>query len=194
MQAHTCLNKCISLATAQRWMKKLDIWWTNNPKGQFVDGYKWEDIVAYHQNIFLPAWAKLKSWTWDWPQGLRQPDPLPHEHHIVVWFHKESIFYANDWWTTQWVHKEETVVSYAKGEGPSQMVANLVSADHRWLWSPVKVRFTKLRFTRLYRPNSHYQSCVRRMTIISLPMCCDEIGKQKYKGKRTQRKEKERSQ
>jgi hypothetical protein len=34
------------------------------------------------------------------------------------------------------VHKDEEATPYAKGEGASQMVADLVSADYGWLWSP----------------------------------------------------------
>jgi hypothetical protein len=34
------------------------------------------------------------------------------------------------------VHKDETPVPYVKSEGPSQMVANMVSGDYGWLWSP----------------------------------------------------------
>ena len=47
MRERTKMEKRISLATAQHWMKKLDYRWTQNPKGQFVDGHEREDIVAY---------------------------------------------------------------------------------------------------------------------------------------------------
>ena len=36
----------------------------------------------------------------------------------------------------RWIHKDEKPKPYAKGEGASQMVADLVSADYRWLQSP----------------------------------------------------------
>ena len=62
--------------------------------------------------------------------------PPSSEHHTVVWFHDESTFHANDCWLSCWVHKDETVKLYAKGEGASQMVADLVSADYGWLHSP----------------------------------------------------------
>ena len=61
--------------------------------------------MVYCQNVFLPAWANIKAQTQDWSQG--QPDPLPHECHIVVWFHNESIFYAHDQQLARWVHKDE---------------------------------------------------------------------------------------
>jgi hypothetical protein len=134
MRERTHLKKSISLATAQRWMKKLDYRWSYTPKGQYVDGHEREDVVAYRQNVFLPAWANIKARTRDWSQG--QPDPLPHERRIVVWFHDESTFYAHDRRLARWVHKDEEATPYAKGEGASQMVADLVSADYGWLRSP----------------------------------------------------------
>jgi hypothetical protein len=54
----------------------------------------------------------------------------------VVWFHDESTFYANDHRRLRWVHKSETAVPRAKGEGASLMVADFVSADYGWLRSP----------------------------------------------------------
>ena len=72
--------------------------------------------------------------TRDWSKD--QPDPLSNECQTVLWFHDESTFYANDRRQTQWVHKSETAILYAKGEGASQMVADFVSANHGWLRSP----------------------------------------------------------
>ena len=40
MRECTHLKKSISLATAQRWMKKLDYRWSYTPKGQYVDGHE----------------------------------------------------------------------------------------------------------------------------------------------------------
>jgi hypothetical protein len=94
MRAKSGLKKRIDVSTAQRWMKKLDYHWMYDLKGQYVDGHEQEDVVAYRQNVFLPRWANIKARTHDWSN--RQPDPLPHERKIVIWFHDESPFYAND--------------------------------------------------------------------------------------------------
>jgi hypothetical protein len=75
-------------------MKKLDYCWTYNPKGQYIDGNEQEDVAVYCQNVFLLGWENIKAQTCDWSNG--QPNPLPHEWKIVVWFHDESTFYAND--------------------------------------------------------------------------------------------------
>src|ERR1700730_5978655 len=55
---------------------------------------------------------------------------------IVIWFHDKSTFYANDCRTKCWVHKTETAVPCAKGEGVLLMVADFMSADYGWLQSP----------------------------------------------------------
>jgi len=57
-------------------MKKLNYCWTYDHKG-YVDGHEQEDVVTYHQNIFLPRWVNIKAQTCDWSNG--QLDPLPHK-------------------------------------------------------------------------------------------------------------------
>ncbi|KAG2053081.1 hypothetical protein BDR06DRAFT_1055121 [Suillus hirtellus] len=120
-------------------MKKLEYHWTKDPKGQFVDGHERDDVVAYWQETFLPAWGAIEEKTRDWSCHERDgdyPRPSLQEQKTVVWWHDESTFYANDHCKTRWVHNSETAVPYVKGEGPSQMVADLVSADYKWLQSP----------------------------------------------------------
>jgi hypothetical protein len=137
MQEQSGIKNRISVATAQRWMKKLNYRWTSGPKGQFVDGHERDDVVSYRQNVFLPAWNNLKAKTRDWSPGSKPAsDPILHARYTVVWFHDESTFYANDRRRVRWVHNDETATPYAKGEGPSQMVVDFVSADHGWLRSP----------------------------------------------------------
>ena len=58
------------------------------------------------------------------------------EWHTVVWFHDESTFYANNQHKSGWVHSSEIAVPYTKEEGPSQIVADVVSAGYEWLCSP----------------------------------------------------------
>ncbi|KAJ3714411.1 hypothetical protein C8R42DRAFT_747670, partial [Lentinula raphanica] len=54
-------------------------------------------------------------------------------HRVVVWFHDESIFYANDRRIACWVFEAASPTPYAKGEGVSLIVADFVSADYGWL-------------------------------------------------------------
>ncbi|KAF9463511.1 hypothetical protein BDZ94DRAFT_1236163 [Collybia nuda] len=110
------LKKPISRATAQQWMLHLGYRWTNTPGGQYVDGHEQIDVIEYWQKEDVPE--------------SRNPRP------VVVWFHDESTFYANDRRKLRWVHKSEKAVPRPKGEGASLMVADFVSADYGWLRSP----------------------------------------------------------
>ena len=65
---------------------------------------------------------------------------------VVVWFHDESTFYANDHRKLHWVHKNETAVPHPKGEGASLMVADFVSADYGWLHSPDNTKEARVFF------------------------------------------------
>ncbi|KIM76321.1 hypothetical protein PILCRDRAFT_12915 [Piloderma croceum F 1598] len=91
--------------------------------------------MAYRQHVFLPAWRCAQARTQDFSREHKedQPSPLPSQWHTVIWFHDESTFYANDRRKTRWVSKEETAILQLKGEGISQMVADMVSADYGWL-------------------------------------------------------------
>jgi len=99
VQAQLHLKKAIHLATVQRWMKKMGYRWTKKPLGQYVDGHERADVVFYHQTVFLPAWAELDKWTRLWTSDNQEiiNEALTNGWTVVVWFHDESTFYANDW-------------------------------------------------------------------------------------------------
>jgi hypothetical protein len=91
------LKKPISLATAQRWMKRLGYRWTTTPTGQYVDGHEQPDVVNYRQKIFLPSWMSIEEQTRKWTADFAEVvGEQPHNRHTVVWFHDESTFYVND--------------------------------------------------------------------------------------------------
>src|SRR6266849_2340561 len=121
MQLHSGLKNRLDVSTAQRWMQKLDYRWTYSElKNQYIDGHEREDVVKYRNNVFLLRWANVKAWSWDWANG--QSDPLLDKRWVVLWFHDESTFYANDRRLAHWIHKGEKPMPYAKGEGASEMV------------------------------------------------------------------------
>lgn len=140
VKEHLRLKKTISLATAQRWMKK--------PSGQYVDGHEQADIVYYRQSIFLPAWAELdhriRLWTTDNQEIANEA--LAAGRVLVVWFHDECTFYANDRQIVCWVHESEKAVPQTKGEGASLMVADFISADYGWLMSADGTQSTQVLF------------------------------------------------
>ncbi|KAF8582228.1 hypothetical protein K439DRAFT_1647663 [Ramaria rubella] len=130
MKEHLKFKKVISLATAQCWMRKMDYCWSKDPEGQFVDGHEQEDVVAYLQQKILPAWAAVESQMCAWDNGVKVKHPTVEGCRTVIC----------------WVHKSETAVPYAKGEGVSLMVADFVSADYGWLQSPDGSEETRVLF------------------------------------------------
>jgi len=142
------IKKTISLATAQRWMKKMGYRWTKKPSGQYVDGHERADVVYYRQSVFLPAWAELYQHTRLWTAENVEiiNEALANGRTVVVWFHDKCTFYANDRRIVRWVHKDETAVPRAKGEGASLMVADFISADYGWLSSPDGSESTRVVF------------------------------------------------
>src|SRR3954464_10918078 len=67
-------------------------------------------------------------------------------YQVVIWHHDESIFYANDCRKTRWVHCSENAVLYVKGERASLMVADFVSADYGWFFSPDGTEWARVLF------------------------------------------------
>ena len=142
------LKKPVCLTTALRWMRRLGYRWSMTPKGQYVDGHERDDVIAYRQTTFIPAWTDLQTRmrTWNEANLELEEDPTRPGRKVVIWHHDESIFYANDRRKTRWVHDTETALPYTKGEGASLMVADFVSADYGWLTSPDKKESARVYF------------------------------------------------
>lgn len=154
MKARLNLSKPISERTAARWMNSpaLGYRWGKTPQGLYADGHEREDVVDHRQTVFLPAMAALEPGMRQYagvynPKTRQYVDNVmeevfgPREEHtparkLVVHFHDESTFYANDRRKLRWIHETETAVPYQKGEGVSLMVSDFVSADYGWLRSP----------------------------------------------------------
>jgi hypothetical protein len=132
------LKRGISLATAKRWMHRLGYRWGKTPTGQYVDGHEREDVVAYRQQVYIPAWQEWQARmrTWEGENMTTEQRSSVTGRRVVVWHHDESIFYANDRRKVRWVHDSEKAMPVTKGEGASLMVADFVSADYGWLCSP----------------------------------------------------------
>ncbi|KAG1857783.1 hypothetical protein F4604DRAFT_1931271 [Suillus subluteus] len=95
------LTKTVSLATAQRWMVKLGYRWREEKKGQYVDGHEREDVVEYHQTVFLPLWESFQHCLRNWKEDdvmveESELDKVLCPHKVILWFHDESTFYAHD--------------------------------------------------------------------------------------------------
>jgi hypothetical protein len=75
---------------AQCWMLKMGYWCSHDPKGQYVNGHEWKDVVKYWQEVFIPAWKKVEGKLHTWMNedlGATSTLPQTYEHHTVVWFH-----------------------------------------------------------------------------------------------------------
>jgi hypothetical protein len=142
------LKKPISLATAHWWMKRLGYRWMTNPSGQYVDGHERKDVVDYCQKTFLPWWMSIEERTRKWTEDRKEEvvGEQPANRRVIVWFHDESTFCANDCRKLHWVHKSETAVPRPKGEGASLIVSDFVSADYGWLRSPDKSKEARVFF------------------------------------------------
>jgi hypothetical protein len=48
------MKKGITEMTARNWLSQIVFQWMLEPLGQYVDGHEQDDIVEYHQKVFLP--------------------------------------------------------------------------------------------------------------------------------------------
>lgn len=132
------LKSTVSLSTAQTWMHQMQYRWAKDPTGQYVDGHERADVVKYRQTKYLPEIFKHKDRFRVFVDGVEDYDPEATSfegRRVVLWWHDESTFYANDQRLVRWVHETDTATPKAKGEGISLMVADFVSPDYGWLHS-----------------------------------------------------------
>ncbi|KAJ3560171.1 hypothetical protein NP233_g11011 [Leucocoprinus birnbaumii] len=128
-------TKSISKSTACRWLIKMGYCWIENPRGQYIDGHEWSDVVQYRQGIFVPRMKYYMGYMQRWVDGVGWALPDGIEWPTVVWYHDESTFYAPDWRQNYWMPPGSSPTPYTKGEGQSLMVADFISADYGWLAS-----------------------------------------------------------
>ncbi|KAG1750611.1 uncharacterized protein EDB91DRAFT_1244190 [Suillus paluster] len=116
---HHGFKKSIAISTAQRWLQKLGYGWKKRRGGSIsmVTNVTMSSIIA---KMYFCLHGEASKPTC----------------HIVVWFHDESTFYANDCRKVRWEHIEEDALPQPKGEGALLMVAHFVSADYGFLQSP----------------------------------------------------------
>jgi hypothetical protein len=136
------IQRTIKLETARNWLDMMEFRWSKGKRGQYIDGHDREDVLAYRQDVFLPALKKLLPGMRKFKMGeewTEEHDDEPPEHQlrrrVVIWYHDESTFYANDQRDLSWHHISETPDLKPKGEGASIMVADFVSADYGFLAS-----------------------------------------------------------
>ncbi|KAH7341733.1 hypothetical protein B0J17DRAFT_566854, partial [Rhizoctonia solani] len=89
----------LGLHTAQWWMSQYGGFCQQaEPKGQYFDGHKQDDMLKYCQLIYLRTIYNN--------EGI--PDPqcklslCPGKKPITIWFHDKSVFFGNNQWLVQW--------------------------------------------------------------------------------------------
>lgn len=127
------LDRTISYRTACRWMHELGYRFKRTPRGQYADGHERADVVAYRDNVYLPVMREARDAQRVFDRdGELESEPVGRKP-VVLWFHDETHFCANDRRQIRWVHRDEKAVPYAKTEGATLMIADFVSADYGWL-------------------------------------------------------------
>lgn len=130
------IEKKISERTARRYLKALGYRFDHPKKGMYCDGHEREDVVWYRNHNFIPTILAYLEQTRNYIDGLPEYGPFHIDGKtIILWYHDESIFYANDRRRKSWYHKDAPAKPYTKGEGASLMVADFVSAEFGWLRS-----------------------------------------------------------
>ena len=152
----------ISHKTACWYLQALGYCYQSTPKGQYVDGHEHEDVVTYHREVFLPQWKKFMDHMATWDKDLNEYLPSGEGKRVIAWIHDESVFYAHDHRKKGWYHKDASAKPYAKGEGQSLMVVDLVSADFGWLTSPDVKHSARC----LFRPRANWDGYFSNEEII----------------------------
>jgi len=119
----------ILLATAKRWLGKLNWHYNKMKNGIYIDGHERDDVVAYQQ-AFVYRWADYKARFQIW-----DGNGIPHSHHptdshpLILITHNESKFFQNDERQTCWNYQDSQPTPRPKGNGQSLMVSDFLMAE-----------------------------------------------------------------
>ena len=109
-EMNIALKNLISERTARRWLIKLGWRRTVVRKGVYMDGHEREDVVEYQNKVFLPAIAQFES-RMAKHEGLELKKIMPElqegERRIIIQYHDESCFHANDEARNLWLREGE---------------------------------------------------------------------------------------
>ena len=106
----------------------------------YVDGHEREDIVQY-QNEFLGRWKELEKQMVTYnnngdidttPIGFLVPQGT--RFCLILITHDKSTFYVHDRHKSQYSHASDKATLQRKGEGPSLMIADMLTSE----WGSLK--------------------------------------------------------
>lgn len=116
-------------------MRKNDWRYGKKRNGMYIDGHEREDVVAYRKE-FIERWKgyEKRMVTYDnegdvavTPSGF--PVSQTGRFRLILVTHDESTFYAHDRRKTGWQHSTDKATPERKGEGPSLMISDMLTAD-----------------------------------------------------------------
>jgi hypothetical protein len=123
----------ISERTARRWLIKLGWRRTAVRKGVYMDGHERADVVEYRNKIFLPAIAKFERRMAQHAGPLAElkkimPEPIEGQRRIIIQYHDESCFHANDDARNLWLRAGEQPLR-KKGRGRLIHVSDFINEE-----------------------------------------------------------------
>ncbi|KAJ7891049.1 hypothetical protein B0H13DRAFT_1887378 [Mycena leptocephala] len=88
-------------------------------KGLFYDGHERPDVVAYRQNVFIPAFDHFRPLLVEYEVGnlevqIKKPPPPPGEFQLILTPHDEMTAQANDADKARWVLQGEMPIRASK--------------------------------------------------------------------------------
>ena len=109
-QIHLKVRQGISLSMVHRWLHLKGFQYILHKKGLYFDGHDNPNVLAYHQNNFLPT-MKLFEPCLDWYVVGDIVTQVPQmnfvEWGLVLCTHDESTLQANDTPDKAWVHEDQ---------------------------------------------------------------------------------------
>ncbi len=111
-------------------MKKEGFRWTKYKKGLYLDGHERPDVVEYRQKQYIPKFKEYisRSIGVKLVNGLLELIPVdldPGVRPIVIIFHDESTYQANDISDYSWVSNNEHKIRL-KGVGRGVMISGFL--------------------------------------------------------------------
>jgi hypothetical protein len=129
------VKKSISIHTARRWMRKEGFAHMRCSKGVYIDGHERGDVVEYRQGVFLPKMLEFRALMREYEVGDEakevEKDRDGHKP-IVVVYHDESTFTANDAKGKTWVLNNEHELR-KKGAGRGIHRSDFICSTVGWL-------------------------------------------------------------
>ena len=127
----------ISLSTARRWLHLEGFWYISHKKGLYFDGHDRPDVVAYRQEVFLPAMlayhARLVRYKVGSPDEEEDIKPANYvERRLVLSPHDESTSQANDSHDKAWTFEDQHQLR-KKGAGRGLHTSGVITATIGYL-------------------------------------------------------------